>query len=108
MSRLRLLLLVAAAIAAGAAIGVLLLARQSDGGGNPPGDEPSLLARTSILPRAHLFGDPLVAELELLFDSRRVEPGSVQVTASFEPYEPLAQERSLDRSGNLVRLRYRF
>ncbi|MBA2475252.1 MAG: hypothetical protein H0V40_04775, partial [Actinobacteria bacterium] len=107
MRSLRPVLLLGAAIAVGALVGLVLLTRGDDTAPPAP-DSASIAARASIAPRTHLFGDPLVAELELLFDRRRVEPASVRLDAVFEPYEPLDESRSLERSGDLVRLRYRF
>jgi hypothetical protein len=112
VNRIRGLGLVLAAVAVGAAVGIAILrsgdqddARFEVGSGN----EPTMGVSTSITPRAHMFGDRVAAEVELLFDSRRVEPNSVVVDADFGPYDQLGPARRLRTDGDgLVRLRYQY
>lgn len=63
----------------------------------------------SISPRAHLFGDAILAEAELVLDPRRVRPETVRIDADFEPYQQLGDPRVLRSDGDdLVRLRYQY
>jgi hypothetical protein len=111
---LRPLLGVLAAVAIGTLVGVVLLSRgDADDALDPraPGaaGQRSVAIAATIHPRTHLFGDPVTAQADLLVDPRQVEPGSVRVEASFDPYTRVGDvERAETRAGDLVRVRYRF
>jgi hypothetical protein len=64
-----------------------------------------LKAYVSITPIVHLFGDTIQARLDVLADSRLVDPGSIRVHGGFFPYEPVAAP-TLDsrRVGRLTQL----
>lgn len=49
-----------------------------------------LKAYVSITPTVHLFGDTIQARLDVLADSRLVDPASIRVHGDFLPYEPVA------------------
>jgi hypothetical protein len=105
--------LVLAAVAVGAAVGLVILRSDDDQVENPVAagsrDEPTMAVSTSITPRAHMFGDRVAAEVEMLFDSRRVKPDSVQVNADFAPYDQLGPPQRLRADGDgVVKLRYRY
>lgn len=102
----RLLFAGLAVVAVALVVGAVLVAR--DGGAvSAPGRSMSI--RTSLTPRTHVFAEPVVADVELEFDSRRVNPDTVRVDAPFGPYEQLGDEtRSRDDVGNLVRISYRY
>lgn len=55
--------------------------------------------RGSITPRVQLFGDEVVARVEVIVDRARFEPGRIRVAPAFEPYEiqgePERDEREL-------------
>jgi hypothetical protein len=114
VSRLRGVALVLGAVVAGAVVGVAILWSDDNEQIAPgleagPADQPTMTVSTSITPRAHLFGDRVAAEVELLFDPRTVEPNSVQVDADFAPYDQLGRPRRLRADGDgLVRLRYQY
>ena len=59
----------------------------------------TLAARGSITPRVQLFGDEVVARVEVIVDRERFEPGRIRVSPAFEPYEiqgePEREEREL-------------
>ncbi len=60
-----------------------------------------------VEPASHLFGDPVTASVEIVVDPKRVQPSSIRVRTSFEPYRltaPLRIERRETRG--LVSLRY--
>jgi hypothetical protein len=101
---------------AGAAAGVALLvavaalAWQSWGDGEGPrlADEP-IIGSAFLEPEQHLFGDAIRARLELVIDSNRVDPGSIEVGANFAPYRqlrPVEVERT--ESGPITRVEYDY
>lgn len=102
-------LLVAAACVAGVAIGLLWLSGESGGPGpgRAPGD--ALSVTTDVRPRTHALGDRIVAEAVVVVDRSVVETKSVELDASFEPYEP-AGPPSVERSeaGSVGRVRFRY
>jgi hypothetical protein len=105
--RLRLLIvLVVAAVGAAFAIAVLSRDGSSEHVGLPIGDE-GLSARTSIAPRAQLFGESVVARLDLLVDRDVIDPDAISVWTSFAPYRTTAKMR-LQRIDyeRVTRLRY--
>lgn len=109
MRTLRAVAVVLVAVVVGAVVGLVLL--RGDDGSDATGARsgPAVLAETSVSPRSHLFGDPVVATLDLLLDRRVIDADSVRVDASFEPYQPAgAPELERSMAGDLVRLRYRW
>jgi hypothetical protein len=68
-----------------------------------------LVASSSVTPESSLFADPLVAEVDVVLDPRRIDPASVQLTPSFGPFLVRAESRSLERgvgAAAIVRFRY--
>jgi hypothetical protein len=106
-TRLRVALGIAIAVAA-AAVAVALLTREisSQHVGLPVGSE-GISARTSISPRAQLFGDKVVAHLELLVDPDVIDPDTISIETDFTPYRPTAKPRlvRVDQR-RMTRLRY--
>ncbi|MGH3104707.1 MAG: hypothetical protein ACRDN6_11500 [Gaiellaceae bacterium] len=110
MTALRPLALLIAAVVVGAAAGIAILrGREVE---TPPlagPDARPMAVTTSVSPRVHVFGDPVVAEVDLLFDRRRVDSDTVRLDALFDPYEQVGQpERIESGAGDLVRLRLRY
>ncbi len=69
----------------------------------------SLSATRSLTPTAHLFGDTVVAEVEVVVDRDRLDPGRIRLAAAFAPYEPTgATELERDDYSRYSRLRYRM
>jgi hypothetical protein len=64
-----------------------------------------LKAYVSITPTVHLFGDTIHARLDVLADSRLVDPSAIRIRGAFLPYEPVAAP-TLDskRVGRLTQL----
>jgi hypothetical protein len=64
-----------------------------------------LKAYVSITPTVHLFGDTIHARLDVLADSRLVDPSAIRIHGAFLPYEPVAAP-TLDskRVGRLTQL----
>jgi hypothetical protein len=105
----RLLLLLTAAVALGVVAGLLLQSRNDQGA--PPARGRTMTISTSVEPRVQLFGDPVAARIDLLFDRRRVLPAAnkIRIDAPFRPYEVLGKP-TIERaeSGDLVHLRYTY
>jgi hypothetical protein len=77
----------------------------------PAGAAPAapLVVRTALSPQASLFGDPLVARVDVLLDPAVVDADSVKVTTAFVPYvERVAPTVQRTRSGRLELVRYRY
>jgi hypothetical protein len=101
--------LLALAIAAcAAAVAIALLSRDAKPQqvGLPIGAQ-GLSARTSISPRAQLFGAGVVARLELLIDREVIDPDTLSIATNFKPYKPTAKPRRerIDYE-RVTRLRY--
>lgn len=97
-----------ALVAAAAAVVIVLLSRDSSSRhvGLPIGSE-GMSARTSISPRAQLFGEDVVARLELLIDRDVIDPDTISIETNFKPYRATAKPR-LERTDQerMTRLRY--
>jgi hypothetical protein len=106
-TRLRIALGLAVAVA-GAALAIVLLSRDgsTEHVGLPIGSE-GLSARTSITPRAQLFGEDVVARLEVLVDRDVIDPDTISIETNFKPYRATAKPR-LERTDQerMTRLRY--
>jgi hypothetical protein len=106
----RVLLFLAAAVALGVTAGLLLRSGDDQGAAPPPRGH-TMTISTSVAPRVQMFGDPVTAHVDLLFDRRRVLPSAskIRIDAPFRPYEILDGPK-LERaeSGDLVHLRYTY
>jgi hypothetical protein len=93
------------------ATGFAVLATGCGGGdGVPPLPEGRFLtASQSITPRVHLFGDAVLARIDLIVDRERFDPDRLRLATDFEPYEQegevVRKERDLGRD---THLRYEF
>ena len=68
-----------------------------------------IVAEASFTRAKHLFGDRTVARLDLTVDQRAVDPETVSVQASLDPYElAMPVERTQHDVGRVTLLRYRF
>lgn len=63
--------------------------------------------RGSLTPDVHLFGEPVVAHVEVVVDREQVDPGAVRVKTDFKPYETVG-ETTVEREeiGRFTQLRY--
>jgi len=105
----RVLLLLTAAVALGAVAGLLLQSR--NGSGSAPASGRTMRISTSVEPRVQVFGDPVTARIDLLFDRRRVLPAAnkIRIEAPFRPFEAVdAPKVERAESGDLVHLRYTY
>ena len=92
------------ALAAGVAAALLL----RDSGGDESALRP-VRARASLSDRIVVFGDTVRAQIDLAFDLRHVEPGSVKVRTAFAPWrrvEPVDFERTDAGSSSHIRMTY--
>lgn len=103
---------VAVAVALGVAGAAVALAGVGSGWWGSEGKALSpveaLTARASLSQRSVGFGDPVEARLDVVADSRRVDPAAVRITVSFAPY--VARELPPERvtAGPAVLLRHRW
>jgi len=105
----RVLLFLAAAVVLGVAAGLLLQSR--DGSGSAPARGRTMSISTSFEPRVQLFGDPVTARIDLLFDRRRVLPAAnkLRIEAPFRPFEVVGAPRvERAESGDLVHVSYAY
>jgi hypothetical protein len=76
--------------------------------GIAPGVQP-VAVRRWLEPESQLFGDSVVATIDVIADSRRVDVGSVSVKTLFAPYDVIGEPQSTRTvDGPLVRLRTRY
>jgi hypothetical protein len=109
MSVARVVVLGLAAAAVGIIAGVVVLGRGDDEP-QPPGPfDRTVVIRTSLEPRVHLFGDPVTANVDIRLDKRRVRADNIVVDALFRPYEQVAPTHRERRDvGETVLLRYSY
>ena len=82
-----------------AGVGLALLSSIGCGGGAdvPPLPSGRFVAATqSVTPQVHLFGDSVVAQVDVIVDRTRFDPERIRLVGEFAPYE---------REGELVRKR---
>ena len=90
------LALLAAAAVISAGVSLVLDARSGSEAAAPRPAASMSVVSASVQPRVHAFGDPVVAELELLGDGEAIDPDSVRLDPRFAPYEsagPVQVER---------------
>jgi hypothetical protein len=51
------------------------------------------VVRGEITPSVHLFGEPVVAQVDVILNRTKVDPADVQLKTDFEPYEPVGETR---------------
>jgi hypothetical protein len=100
-----------AAVVVGLAIGVVVRGGAEETG-VPPGARfagGALDVRTRVLPSVHLFGEPIVAEVDLRVNRTIIDPDRVRLQLDFDPYERI-EVPSVRRavSGKDLRLTYRY
>lgn len=84
---------VAVAVAAAAAAIVLLVRdERGEAVGRPVGAD-GYAAQVTVTPRSQLFGQALVARLDLLVDREVLDPERVTVSAEFDPFTPSGNTR---------------
>ena len=68
---------------------------------------PQIIAQTSVTPGPHFFGDTVGAELDVFVDPHRVDPRSVRVSATFDPYTAISRIRASHSADGTTELVYR-
>jgi hypothetical protein len=99
---------VVVAVVLAAAVGLIAWNAWDKGGGPGLGEEP-IVGTALLTPEQHLFGDAVRARVELIVNTERVDPDSVEIGANFEPYRelrPVDLTRSED--GTITKLRYDY
>lgn len=107
--RPRLALAVAAATVAVLVVAAGILMGGDDSGGDAPTLRGELVSTAaSFEPRAHLFGEPVTARLDVVFDSTRIEPDSVKATPRFDPYTIASRSESRETFAGTTRVRTEY
>ena len=92
-----------------AAAGGLIAWDAWDKGGGPGLGEEPIVGTALLAPEQHLFGDAVRARVELIVDTQRVDPDSVEIGANFEPYRELRPvEVTRSEDGAITNLRYDY
>ena len=102
-----LILRLAGSIAVGLVVGGAILAAQrlSSEPEGPPMRDP-VAVRAWLSAPAVLFGDALRADVHVLVDRTRVDPASVRLVSSFEPFHVNSRRVTRTDSGETTALRY--
>ena len=74
-------------------VGVLLLALVAVAGCGGDDEARPLIAagktavvRGGLVPDVHTFGEPVVAEVEVILDRAEVDPDDIRLSTNFDPY----------------------
>jgi HAMP domain-containing protein len=68
---------------------------------------PAVQAQTTVEPGPHFFGDVVGAELDVFVDPRRVDPKSVHVAMTFDPYSVVGRTTAVRAANGTTELRFR-
>jgi hypothetical protein len=64
---------------------------------------------TTVSPGPHFFGDPIHTDVDILIDTKRLDPKAVRLDTKFDPYTRLGRpQRIRADDGSTVRLRYQY
>ena len=102
------------AVAVVAAVGLGLLVaflwRSASDESRAPEELPSqIFVLTRIDPRVHGLGDPIVAEVVVLIDTKVVDPDSIRPLIDYEPYDRIGDvRRTVTKTGSVARFSYRY
>lgn len=102
-------LLVALAVVVAAIVGLVLAV--GDRGGAPgtlPTGPDGLAARTLLTPRSVLFGDPVLARIDVVVDRERLDPDEVEIDTQFAPFIVQREHVKREDFERFTRLTYRF
>jgi len=105
----RAVLLAAVALAV-AGLAALALAGGHDGGAPtalPTGDD-GVAVRTLLTPRGVLFGDPVLARVDIVVDRERVDSEELELDTQFAPFLVRRQTRARTDFERFTQLRFRF
>ena len=64
---------------------------------------------TTVSPGPHFFGDPIQTDVDILIDTKRLDPKAVRVDTKFDPYTRLARPQQMrSDDGSVTRMRYHY
>jgi hypothetical protein len=64
---------------------------------------------TTVSPGPHFFGDQIRADVDILVDTKRLDPKTVRLDTKFDPYTRLARPQRINTDdGSILRLRYHY
>ena len=103
-------LLIALAVTAAVALGVFVLAARQGWWHDEPtvATDERMSASTAVAPRSHMFGDPMIARLDLVFSRTFIAPESVRVRARFRPFRVERLTRTRSDHGESTRLSFAY
>jgi hypothetical protein len=65
------------------------------------------VVRGELVPDVHLFGEPVVARVDVVLNREKVDPADVRLEAKFDPYEAVGETREERRDiGDFTFIRY--
>lgn len=68
-----------------------------------------IAVNATLGPQQHMFGDPVRARVDVVFDAKVVDPDSVRLKVSFAPYRPVEPRRTeRSASDEITRISYRY
>ena len=66
------------------------------------------VVRGELRPSVHLFGEPVVAQVDVIVNHAKVDPDDVRLVTNFEPYEQVGETREERKDiGDYTVIRYR-
>lgn len=90
-----------------AAVGVLVWRAWDSAEPRSPAEQ--IAVNATLAPEQHLFGDPLRARVDLIVDSRRIDPETVRIRVNFAPYRPMQPARRTESAnGATTHLRFDY
>ena len=90
-------------------VAVALLAGCSGGEDGKPliAAKRTAVVRGSLEPNVHLFGEPVVATVDVVLNRDKADPGDIRVSTDFEPYDEVGETVVTRQDiGKYTRLRY--
>lgn len=103
-----LILRLAASVAVGLAVGgAILLVQRVGGAEEGPRLEQPVTVRAGVSSPVVLFGDTLRLDVDVLVDSRRVDPASVRLVGGFAPFTERSRTIERSRSGDAESVSFR-
>lgn len=92
-----------------AVVGLVLTFGDRNGSpGTLPTGPDGLAARTMLTPRSVLFGDPVLARVDVVVDRERLDPDAVEVDTQFAPFSVQREARERQDFERFTRITFRF
>jgi hypothetical protein len=105
----RVALLVALAVVVAAIVGLVLTLGDRGVSSAPlPTGPDGLAARALLTPRGVLFGDQIVARVDIVVDRERLDPGEVAIDTQFAPFIVSREQLEREDFQRFTRLTYRY